>query len=197
MAKTLGFEVVVTEEEPQFSKICKGSELMWCDDGSAMSWACQHCVSSWKCHFHTNSSFGRIGIASKNWLWKLIKGHEPKVHWIQDWWGRELSKTTYPPDQVFRNPDSISEHGWDAVKAVYLEKHNVKLDVGRFRPTLLQAIRLLHLYMCLYTELENTTVKSFLIESFYKYFVCKIHFSITFHVTATCNETWLDQKKKC
>ncbi|OVA14231.1 Glycosyltransferase AER61 [Macleaya cordata] len=51
----------------------------------------------------------------------------------------------YPLDHaVFRDPLSFAKQGWNALKSVYLDKQNVKLDVGRFRPTLLKALELLH-----------------------------------------------------
>ncbi|KAK7821348.1 hypothetical protein CFP56_037812 [Quercus suber] len=51
----------------------------------------------------------------------------------------------YPPDHVvFKDPYSIQKQGWIAFKSVYLDKQNVKLDVNRFRTTLLKALELLH-----------------------------------------------------
>lgn len=51
----------------------------------------------------------------------------------------------YPPDHVvFKDPYSIQKQGWIAFKSVYMDKQNVKLDVNRFRPTLLKALELLH-----------------------------------------------------
>ena len=50
----------------------------------------------------------------------------------------------YPVDHViFRNPMSVHEQGWDAVRSIYLEKQNVKLNLNRFRPTLSKALELL------------------------------------------------------
>lgn len=51
----------------------------------------------------------------------------------------------YPLDHVvLRDPPSIQKQGWAAFKSVYLDKQNVKLDLNRFRPTLLKALELLH-----------------------------------------------------
>lgn len=51
----------------------------------------------------------------------------------------------YPPDHVvFKDPYSIQKQGWIAFKSVYLDKQNVKLDVNRFRTTLVKALELLH-----------------------------------------------------
>ncbi|KAH7549374.1 hypothetical protein JRO89_XS13G0021400 [Xanthoceras sorbifolium] len=45
---------------------------------------------------------------------------------------------------IFRNPKSVHKQGWDAVRSIYLEKQNVKLNVHRFRGTLSKALELLH-----------------------------------------------------
>ncbi|XVE58817.1 hypothetical protein DITRI_Ditri04bG0199400 [Diplodiscus trichospermus] len=45
---------------------------------------------------------------------------------------------------TIRDPLSVHKQGWDAVRSTYLDKQNVKLDVGRFRITLLKALELLH-----------------------------------------------------
>ncbi|RRT58917.1 hypothetical protein B296_00029201 [Ensete ventricosum] len=51
----------------------------------------------------------------------------------------------YPRDHaVFKDPNSIHRLGWNKMGEVYLDKQNVKLDVGRFRPLLLKARRLIH-----------------------------------------------------
>ncbi|GMJ13521.1 hypothetical protein like AT3G18180 [Hibiscus trionum] len=50
----------------------------------------------------------------------------------------------YPPDhEVFNNPYAIQDRSWYEFKSIYLEKQNVKLDVNRFRDTLLRALELL------------------------------------------------------
>ncbi|KAK9105825.1 hypothetical protein Scep_022669 [Stephania cephalantha] len=50
----------------------------------------------------------------------------------------------YPLDHaVFKDPSSFYKQGWVALKAVYLDKQDVKLDVRRFRSTLLEALDLL------------------------------------------------------
>ena len=51
----------------------------------------------------------------------------------------------YTPDNmIIKDPSSIEKQGWQAFKSVYLDKQNVKLDVYRFRPTLQEALELLH-----------------------------------------------------
>ena len=50
----------------------------------------------------------------------------------------------YPLDhEVFKNPQSIAEKGWPYYKSVYLDNQNVKLDVFRFKTTLLEALQML------------------------------------------------------
>ncbi|KAI3848938.1 hypothetical protein MKW98_014472 [Papaver atlanticum] len=55
----------------------------------------------------------------------------------------------YPLDHVvFKDPLSVSKlgwspQGWSALRAVYLDKQDVHIDVHRFRPTLLKALQLL------------------------------------------------------
>ncbi|KAI3735580.1 hypothetical protein L6452_15086 [Arctium lappa] len=46
-------------------------------------------------------------------------------------------------DVVLRDPMSIHKQGWDAIRTTYLVQQNVKLDVRRFRSTLLKALKLL------------------------------------------------------
>lgn len=51
----------------------------------------------------------------------------------------------YPLDHmIIKDPPSIGKLGWEEFRTVYLDKQNVRLDVNRFRPTLLKALELLH-----------------------------------------------------
>ncbi|KAL6181478.1 hypothetical protein ACLB2K_048133 [Fragaria x ananassa] len=51
----------------------------------------------------------------------------------------------YPLDHaVFTDPYSIGKQGWETFKSIFLDKQNVKLNVDRFKPTLLKALELLH-----------------------------------------------------
>jgi hypothetical protein len=47
-------------------------------------------------------------------------------------------------DVVLSDPFTIQKQGWAAFKSVYMDRQNVKVDVNRFRPTLLEALELLH-----------------------------------------------------
>ncbi|XP_042491181.1 alpha-1,3-arabinosyltransferase XAT3-like isoform X2 [Macadamia integrifolia] len=51
----------------------------------------------------------------------------------------------YPLDHpVIKDPSSVTNHSWGLFKSVYMDKQNVKINVGRFRATLLEALDLLH-----------------------------------------------------
>lgn len=41
-------------------------------------------------------------------------------------------------------PQLNQEQGWEDLKSNFLKRQNVKLDLHRFRPTLLKALELLH-----------------------------------------------------
>ncbi|KAL1819389.1 hypothetical protein ACET3Z_014258 [Daucus carota] len=50
----------------------------------------------------------------------------------------------YPLDhEVFKNPNLVAQKGWSYFKSMYLENQNVKLDVLRFKTTLLEALQML------------------------------------------------------
>jgi protein O-GlcNAc transferase len=42
-------------------------------------------------------------------------------------------------DPVLRDPESVSEKGWQYTKSIYLDNQNVRLDLGRFQKRLLRA----------------------------------------------------------
>ncbi|XWS60915.1 hypothetical protein CRYUN_Cryun07bG0079400 [Craigia yunnanensis] len=46
--------------------------------------------------------------------------------------------------RIIKDPLSVHKQGWHATGSTYLDKQNVKLDVRRFRTTLLKALELLH-----------------------------------------------------
>ncbi|XP_060206578.1 alpha-1,3-arabinosyltransferase XAT2-like [Lycium barbarum] len=45
--------------------------------------------------------------------------------------------------KVFKDPSSFHRKGWDVFRSIYLDKQNVKVDLNRFRSTLLEAKKLL------------------------------------------------------
>ncbi|XP_019244202.1 PREDICTED: uncharacterized protein LOC109224087 isoform X2 [Nicotiana attenuata] len=50
----------------------------------------------------------------------------------------------YPLDHiVFKNPSSFYRKGWDTFRSIYLDKQNVKVDLNRFKSTLVEAQKLL------------------------------------------------------
>lgn len=50
----------------------------------------------------------------------------------------------YPPNhKVFKDPSSFFRKGWGVFRSIYLDKQNVKVDLNRFRSTLLKAKKLL------------------------------------------------------
>ncbi|GAB4861000.1 hypothetical protein Ancab_036160 [Ancistrocladus abbreviatus] len=50
----------------------------------------------------------------------------------------------YPIDHpVFTDPHLYSKQGWGAFKKIYMDTQNVRLDIGKFRTSLLKAIELL------------------------------------------------------
>ncbi|XP_019167313.1 PREDICTED: uncharacterized protein LOC109163046 [Ipomoea nil] len=51
---------------------------------------------------------------------------------------------SYPlDDAVFKDPQSIHRKGWTVLRSIYLDQQNVRIDVNRFRATLVQALTLL------------------------------------------------------
>ncbi|XXG79590.1 hypothetical protein AAC387_Pa09g0626 [Persea americana] len=50
----------------------------------------------------------------------------------------------YPPNHpVIKDPFSIQEQGWSAIKSIYLEQQNVKIRLPRLKKTLTEALKLL------------------------------------------------------
>lgn len=54
-----------------------------------------------------------------------------------------LSEAYARDDPVFADPSSLHRRGWDAMREVFLVQQNVRLDVRRFRPVLLKAMKML------------------------------------------------------
>ncbi|KAJ8773119.1 hypothetical protein K2173_028296 [Erythroxylum novogranatense] len=54
-----------------------------------------------------------------------------------------LAKLYSPDNAILTDPLSVHRGGWDAVKSTYMEKQNVKLDLHRFKFTLIEAFELL------------------------------------------------------
>jgi hypothetical protein len=54
-----------------------------------------------------------------------------------------LSEEYGEDDPVIKDPAAIHKQGWDALKAVYLDKQNVRPHLGRLKNTFVQALQLL------------------------------------------------------
>jgi len=54
-----------------------------------------------------------------------------------------LSEEYGEDDPVIKDPAAIHKQGWDALKAVYLDKQNVRPHLGRLKNTFVQALKLL------------------------------------------------------
>lgn len=91
-----------------------------------------------------------IPVGRFNWISKTYYGGPSKdmnLKYLEYKISNEESTLIqkYPLDHaVFTDPDSIGKQGWKAFKSIYLNKQNVKLNVTRFKPTLLKALELLH-----------------------------------------------------
>ncbi|XVE64002.1 hypothetical protein DITRI_Ditri07aG0066200 [Diplodiscus trichospermus] len=145
MARNLSFEVVVAEAErniQNFAEMVNSCDVMMGVHGAGL----------------TNMVFlpenavliQIIPIGGVDWPARAAFGEPSKdmnIRYLDYKIKKEESSLIqqYPPDHdVLNNPSSIWKKGWLALKAVYLDKQNVNLDVNRFRHTLLRALELLH-----------------------------------------------------
>ncbi|KAG5536148.1 hypothetical protein RHGRI_023814 [Rhododendron griersonianum] len=145
MATGLGFEVVVTEADSnlaRFANLVNSCDVLMGVHGAGL----------------TNMVFlpknaiviQILPLGGLEWLGRTDFGDPAKdmnLRYLEYQIGEEESslRQEYPPDhQVFKDPYSILKQGWLAFRAVYLDKQNVTLDVGRFQATLLEALNLLH-----------------------------------------------------
>ncbi|KAL6963085.1 Hexosyltransferase [Sarracenia purpurea var. burkii] len=145
MATSLGFEAVVIEAGPdlgRFAGIVNSCDVMMGVHGAGLT----NIV-----FLPENAIFIQIvPLGGMEWLARTAFGEpavEMNLKYLEYKIGDEESslRREYPPDhQILRNPNSISKKGWLAFRSVYLDKQNVKLDVSRFRATLLEALKLLH-----------------------------------------------------
>ncbi|PIA35656.1 hypothetical protein AQUCO_03500185v1 [Aquilegia coerulea] len=146
MAKSLGFTVVVAEPGmtglSEFAQIVNSCDVMMGVHGAGLTnlvflptnailiqivpWGRLEWIS-------TQYFGGPAGGMNLKYLEYTIKKEESTL--IQQ----------YPIQHaVFKDPLSIHKQGWEAMKSIYLDKQNVKLDVNRFKGTLLKALKLLH-----------------------------------------------------
>ncbi|KAK3042702.1 hypothetical protein RJ639_000760 [Escallonia herrerae] len=146
MARGLGYEIVVTEGEPnvpRLAKLVNSCDLMMGVHGAGLTNmvflpenAVVIQVVPWGIRERIARTF--YGEPEKDMNisyleYKIREGESSLIH-------------EYPLDhEVFRDPLSVMKKGWGAFRSVYLEKQHIKLDVGRFRGTLLEALHLLRM----------------------------------------------------
>lgn len=143
MAKSLGFEIIVTEASknvPKFAELVNSCDVLMGVHGAGL----------------TNMVFlpenailiQVVPFGLFQWIATIDYGDPEKdmnIKYLQYDSGQNESTLIkqYPLDHaVFTDPFSYWDQGWDAYRAVYLDQ-NVNLDVNRFRPTLLKAFELL------------------------------------------------------
>ncbi|XP_020683845.2 alpha-1,3-arabinosyltransferase XAT2-like [Dendrobium catenatum] len=144
MGEKLGFEVLVAEAEGnvvRFARVVNTCDVMMGVHGAGLTNlvflptnAVFIQVVPWgKLDWISNTYFKEPAISMKlKYLQYDIKEEESTLMEI---YGRD--------DPVFRDPYSIHKLGWERMKAIYLEKQNVKLNVKRFRGVLVEAMKLL------------------------------------------------------
>ncbi|KAA8542755.1 hypothetical protein F0562_023907 [Nyssa sinensis] len=146
MARSLGFDVVVKEAHSnlsRFAQLVNSCDVIMGVHGAGL----------------TNIVFlpenailiQVVPLGGVEWVARIDFGEpakDMKLRYLEYKIGEKESSLIeqYPVDhQVFRDPYSIHKQGWVAFRSVYLDKQNVKLDVGKFRSTLLEALQLLHM----------------------------------------------------
>ncbi|KAL0915564.1 hypothetical protein M5K25_015990 [Dendrobium thyrsiflorum] len=144
MGEKLGFEVLVAEAEAnvvRFARVVNTCDVMMGVHGAGLTNlvflptnAVFIQIVPWgKLDWISNTYFKEPAISMKlKYLQYDIKEEESTLMEI---YGRD--------DPVFRDPYSIHKLGWEKMKAIYLGKQNVKLNVRRFRGVLIEAMKLL------------------------------------------------------
>ncbi|KAF3338443.1 EGF domain-specific O-linked [Carex littledalei] len=139
-AERLGFEVVATEATDgldRFSLVVNSCDVMMGVHGAGLS----NMV-----FLPSNSVFIQIlPWGDLQWIGDLIKrpAERMKLKYIQYDITPEESTLIeqYPINHAaFTDPASIQRNGWGALKEVFLDKQNVRLDIERFKPTLKKAL---------------------------------------------------------
>ncbi|KAJ8773064.1 hypothetical protein K2173_028241 [Erythroxylum novogranatense] len=145
MAKKLGFNVVVAEADANlsgFAKIINSCDVVLGVHGAGLT----------NILFLPENAiliqvvpFGGVEWVSKHFFEEPSK--QMNIRYLE--YKIKVEESTliqqYPTDhEVLRDPRVIQKQGWLAFKSIYLDKQNVKLDLNRFRSTLLKAIELLH-----------------------------------------------------
>ncbi|KAJ4960874.1 hypothetical protein NE237_020784 [Protea cynaroides] len=144
MARSLGYEVVVDEAISEISKIASlvnSFDVLMGVHGAGLTNlvflpanAIVIQIVPLGLDFLAMKDFGKPSLdLNLRYLEYKIKEEESSL--IQQ----------YPRNHVvFPDSDTINELGWLHFKSIYLDKQDVKIDVGRFRDKLLEALELLH-----------------------------------------------------
>lgn len=144
MAKAVGFEVVVAEAD---MNVARFAELMnSCDAVMGV-----HGAGLTNMVFlPDNAVLIQIVPLAGDWLSRTYFGdpsRDMNLKYLEYKIGVRESTLSdqYPRDHVvLKDPRAFHKGKWDDFKKTYLDGQNVKLDVRRFRPTLLKALQLLH-----------------------------------------------------
>ncbi|XP_038984578.1 beta-1,2-xylosyltransferase XYXT1-like [Phoenix dactylifera] len=145
MAEKLGFEVVVSEADnnvTRFAHVVNSCDVMMGVHGAGLT----NLV-----FLPTNAiliqiiPWGRLDWIANTYF--KYPSKEMKLRYL-DYNITEEESTLidqYPRDHaVFKDPSSIHKLGWNGMMEIYLVKQNVKLNIRRFRPVLIKALKLLH-----------------------------------------------------
>ena len=145
MARSLGYNVTITEADSnleRFSETVNSCDVLMGVHGAGL----------------TNIFFlpekavliQVLPLGGFEWLAKEYFG-QPSIALNLNYLEYKISKEEstlieqYPIDHpVFTDPSSVNNQGWHAFKSIYLDKQSVNLDVNRFKPTLVKALKLLH-----------------------------------------------------
>ncbi|MQM13735.1 hypothetical protein Taro_046661 [Colocasia esculenta] len=143
MAQKVGFEVVVGEmgfssDVASFARLVNSCDVLMGVHGAGLTnliflptnGTLIQIVPWGGLEWISNLDFGQPAVdAHLTYLQYTIKAEESTL--IQQ----------YPRDHpVFKNPFSIHRQGWDALRSIFLDKQNVRLDVKRFRSLLQQVL---------------------------------------------------------
>ncbi|CAK9145359.1 unnamed protein product [Ilex paraguariensis] len=145
LSRSLGYEVVVTEAESnlsRFAKFVNSCDVMMGVHGAGLT----------NLLFLPNNAvlIQIVPLGGMVWIARTDFGEPAKEMELRylEYRIREGESSLiqqYPLDhEVFKDPHSISKKGWGAFRSVYLDKQDVKLDISRFRTTLVEALTLLH-----------------------------------------------------
>ncbi|XP_058087925.1 alpha-1,3-arabinosyltransferase XAT2-like [Magnolia sinica] len=147
MAQSLGYEVVATEANlgmnmSEFAQVVNSCDVMMGVHGAGLTnlvFLPTNAVLIQVVPLGGLEGFARLDFG--------VPAMDMKLRYMEYKIGEEESTLIeqFPRDHaIFRDPMSVKRKGWPALRSVYLDKQNVKLDVGRFKSTLLEALKLLH-----------------------------------------------------